>query len=189
MNRPRGFYWDSRSLLWAAAVLAGSAAFCLLVAWPRMARARELGVQVQSERADMAARYQSLEAIARSEKEATVLTARAANFSERIPSEPQLGGFLEELARLAQKRGLQSDTIQPGEPVRWAEVVALPITIKLHGSFAGVHGLLQDIEHMPRLTRFEQFKVITEEKHPGVVAAEMSLRVFYLPPENGAKTG
>ncbi len=188
MSDRSSFRWDWRSLLWAAMVLAGAAAFSLLVARPQMARARELATTVHNERADLAARYQSLDILAKSEKEAAALVARTADFDQRIPPEPLLGSFLEDLARVAQKRGLHSDTIQPGDQVRLAEVVALPLAVKLRGSFAGSHGLLQDIEQMPRLTRFDRLRVLTDPGHSGVTA-ELNLRVFFRPPESGAKTG
>jgi len=189
MTNPSAFRWDSRSLVWAAAVLAVSAGYALLIAKPRIARARELNRELQSERAELNARVQWLEVIARAEKEAAVLATRTANFEERIPAGPQLGGFLEELARLAKKHDLQSDTIQPGEAVRLAEVNALPIIIKVRGSFAGLHALFQDMERMPRLTRVEQLKAVSDPEHPGMVAAELNVKVFYRTTENEAKTG
>ena len=129
-------FWNLRSLVWAAAVLGLSAAFVLLVARPQVLRMRNLANTVQSERAGNSRAYQSLDVIAKAQKETAALVARVADFDQRIPREPMLGDFLEELARLAQKRDLQSDTLQPGEPIRSAEVVALPIAIKVHGSFA-----------------------------------------------------
>jgi Tfp pilus assembly protein PilO len=183
------FHWDSRCLAWAAGVLGASAAFWLLVAWPQMARARDLAETVSSERAELAARYQSLEVLGRAEKEADELAARAADFHRRIPSEPMLGSFLEDLARMAQKHGLQSGAVQPGEPAPSAEVVTLPIAIQVRGSFAGIHGLLQDIERRPRLTRIDQFKATTSEEYPGQVTAELKLRIYYLATQNGAQTG
>ncbi len=80
MSERPGFRWDARSLLWAAVVLGASAAFALLIARPQMRRARELAGTVRTERAQMSAKYQSLEAIARAQKDAAALSARAADF-------------------------------------------------------------------------------------------------------------
>jgi Tfp pilus assembly protein PilO len=189
MNISSPWCWNSRSLLWAVVILAISAAFCLLDARPQMAHARCLTEAVATERAECAARYQSLETLARTQKETAVLAARVADFDSRIPGRPMLGNFLEELARLAAKHNLQSDTVQPGETVRDADLIAQPLAIKVRGSFSDLHALLQDIEHMPRLTRFEQLKVASDPEHPGAVTAELNLRIFYLQPENEAGTG
>ncbi len=185
MNRRTGLSWDTRSLVWSAAILAGSAGFFVLVARPQAARARELRQTVENERASMAARYQSLQAISALEKQVADISARTADFEQRLPDQNRLGNFLEDLARVAQKHNLYSDAIQPGEAVRMADAYALPITVKVRGSFSGVHGLLRDIEQMPRLTRIDQFSSIADEEHPGQVTVEMILKVFYRTPEQG----
>lgn len=187
MNGRSGFQWDNRSLLWATAIVAASSAFAWFVAGPQMAKARSLAGDVQTEQIALASRSHSLELIAKARKDAAALAARVADFEQRIPAEPKVGDFLEELARLAQKRDLQADTVQPGEPITTADVVALPIAIQVHGSFSGIHGLLKDIEHMSRLTRFEQLKATTDAEHAGLVTAELNLRIFYLPPDRQPK--
>jgi Tfp pilus assembly protein PilO len=185
MNSEHGRRRNCSSLLWAGAILAGSAGFVFFVARPQMARVRTLTGTAQSERAVLASRYLSLETISKAQQETATLTAKVADFEKRIPAESNVGDFLEELARLAQKRGLQPDTVQPGEPIRGDDVVALPIAIKVHGSFSGIHGLLRDIEHMPRLTRFEKFNAVVDTEYSGDVAAELNLKIFFLPPGRG----
>ena len=182
MNGENACRVGTSGLLWSGAILAASAAFGFFVTWPQMVKVRALAARVQSEKAELASRYQSLEVIAQAQKSTAALTARVADFDQRIPAESKVGDFLEELARLVQNRDLRPETVQPGEPIRSPEVIALPIAIKVHGSFSGIHGLLQDIEHLPRLTRFDQFNVILDPEHPGDVTADMNLKIFFLPP-------
>lgn len=187
MNGEGGFRWSTASLMWSVAILAASGGFAYFVARPQMIKSRALAGTVESERAALASRCESLEVISRAQKETAALTARVADFDRRIPAESKVGEFLEELTRMAQNRDLRPETVQPGEAIRSTEVVALPIAIKVHGSFSGIHGLLQDIEHMPRLTRFDRFDVTTDAEHPGTVTAELNLKIFFLPP--GEATG
>lgn len=189
MNERTAPRWEPHSLIWAAAILAGSAAFFLIVARPQTARARELRQTVRKERAEMAARFQLLEVLARIEKDVAALTAQTADFDQRIPGTPMLGGVLEELARMAQKEGLRLDTMEPGEPVRTGEVSALPISIEARGPFSGAHALLREIERMPRLTRIDRFASVADEEHPGHVTVTLDLRIFCQASERGPWPG
>ncbi|HQE42215.1 MAG TPA: type 4a pilus biogenesis protein PilO [Phycisphaerae bacterium] len=189
MNERTAPRWEPHSLIWAAAILAGSAAFFLIVARPQTARARELRQTIQNQQVELAARFHSLKEIARIEKEVESLTAQTTHFERRIPREPMLGGFLEELARMAQQQALQSEAIQPGEPVRCGEVFALPIALKVRGPFAKVHALLRNIEQIPRLTRIDRFISVADEEHPGNVIVELDLKVFYQAIEQGGQSG
>lgn len=185
MNRLKPFTCDMRSAAWAFALLAATVAFTSWIVRPQVHRMRELASLTESERADLADRSASLEALARAEREVADLRVRTGDFADRIPDHPAMGGFLEDLARVVQKHRLQSEAVQPGDPLPAAETVALPIAVKVRGSFPAVFGLLQDLERMPRLTRVEHFAAKAEPDSPGTVSAEMTVRVFYraAPPE------
>ncbi|GMV98724.1 MAG: type 4a pilus biogenesis protein PilO [Phycisphaerae bacterium] len=180
--------WDRHSLIWAAGILAVSAGYLLLVERPRIQRMGRLNEEVAQRTGDLATRAQSLETLARTGREVASLAARVADFDDRIPSQPRVGPLLEDLARVAEKRRLASDAIQPGEPVRTSEVVALPIAMKVRGPFAAVHGFVSDVEAMHRLIRFERFSVSVDDEHPGLVKADLGMKVFY-EPGGGAKSG
>lgn len=189
MNRRKTRIRSLHSVWWTLAVGAAVTAYLLLAALPQAGRMKALSRGVSRQQAELAARAESLDALARANREVGALAERVADFNVRIPEQPLLGSFLEELARVAQDHKLQSDAIQPGEPVRSHEVVALPITLKVRGPFSAVHDLVRDIEQMPRLTRFEQFKVSADTERPGTVKADLSLKVFYGPLPQGAKAG
>lgn len=188
MSIHRRFRCEWRSLVWAGGILAASTGFFMLMTRPQMARARELSQTLQEQHAQLANRAQLAEALVQSEAEIAALAARLGDIDERIPAQPLLGGFLEDLARMVQKRELEADTIQPGQPMHLARVDALPIAIQVRGPFTNIHALLQDIENMPRLTRIDFFKVTTDDEHPGIVHAELKLRIFYRSPGE-ASTG
>lgn len=188
MSNANACNYTRTSMAWAVGIVASIAVFAWFVARPQMATARGLASDIEAERAALATRVGALQLIEQARNETAVLSARLTNFAQRIPNEPQVGDFIKELARLAQNRRLQADTVEPGEPVRTGDFVALPIAIKARGSFTGIHGLLADIEQLPRLTRFEQFKAVVDPEHPTLVTAEFNLKIFYLPPESEFKT-
>ena len=171
--------FDKTMVIWAAAVVVVTAGFLLLVTRPQVNRLRELADQNRTARAAQALGRHDLQAIEKLQREVDELTARATDFDAQIPRQKTLAPFLEDLARFAEARKLRLARIEPGEPVRSSEVVALPIALSVHGPFPVVYGLIQDIERMPRLTQIDRFETESDEENSGSVSAKVSLRIFF----------
>ncbi len=170
---------DKITIVWTVVVLAVTAGFLSLVTRPQLKRLSELGDQIQAKRTEQALGRQDVKAIEAMQQEADELMASATDFDGRIPKQESLGVFLEDLARLTEAHKLRPETIEPGKPVRSSKVVALPITFRIRGPFPAIHGLIQDIERMPRLTQVERFETETDPETPEIASAEVSLRIFF----------
>lgn len=171
--------FDKPSVVWVGVVAAAAAAFVFFVSRPRMQQLHELKKQIEIEHEEWAADSGAVQSVAEAQRRLQTLQQRTAAFDQHVPDQELLGSFLQELARAAESRELRPDAIEPGKPIRSAEVVALPIAFKVKGSFPAVFALVQDIERMSRLVRFDRLTAKAEPTRPGTVVAEMSVRIFF----------
>lgn len=170
---------DKQALIWTGAFAAITAGYLLGVARPQASRLRGLSRQIQSNRTAQQAGQAELDALASLQPELDRLAALAADFSLKVPHDEGLGALLEDLARFSERNHLHTERIEPGQPIRSEQVVALPIALGVRGSFPGIHGLIRDIERMPRLAQIGWLKTQTDEENPGIASAELTLRVYY----------
>lgn len=96
-----------------------------------------------------------------------------------IPRNADLGDFVRDLSRMADRCGVVPGEIRPGEPRAEERVKALPVTFRIQGTGKAVFDLIQNIERMTRLTRFEHLAARTSSKRDGDVEAEVRVSVFY----------
>jgi Tfp pilus assembly protein PilO len=170
---------DKRALFWPCAITAAAVVF-LVAAWRYQFRdLREVRREIEVTRQDLAAEQDAAQSIAALEREVKALAKKTSELDAMIPPDEELDTFLQELAKFAGEHKLESDEFKPGKQVRSQEVVALPVTFKVRGSFAAVHALLRDIEQMPRLARIDGFSARVGEEGRGVIEADVSLRVFF----------
>jgi Tfp pilus assembly protein PilO len=170
---------DRHTLLWVAGILGVTAGFLGVVTRSQWNRIAELEASLAQERSKALAVRTDTQIVPRLEQELAGLTEQTKDFEQRLPAGQELGEFLETLARSAQEHGLRADAIEPGASAQEHGVVGLPIVLRVSGAFPNLFALLQDLEGMPRLTRVEQFRTEAVEDRPGVVSAEMHLRIFY----------
>ena len=146
---------------------------------PQMGRIRTVMAQIDSEQWNHKVADDTSRRIKALEQEVARLQDRTAAFNDQIPVGENLGVFLQDLGRFAERRRLELGEVEPGDPLRSDKVTALPITFNVHGPFKRVFDLIQDIERMPRLTLVEQLETSTDDQAPGTVTARLRLRVYF----------
>jgi len=170
---------DKTTVIWTGAVLAVTAGFLTLVTRPQMRRLAEVERQIRADRSAVEEQQQRAQLAKELEGEVAQASAQVADLETRLPQQEMLGTFLEQLARFTEAHKLRPDEIQPGQPVRSAKAVALPIVFRVRGPFPAIYGLMQDIERLPRLTQIESFEAKTVPDDPGTAQAEVSLKIFF----------
>lgn len=170
--------WDGHSVIWTAGVLSASGAFLCLVTLPQIQRLTEATALLEASEVELSGGLSSDQIAPHLQRELDQLAAQAARFEQQIPAQEALGMFLEAVARSAEEHKLRADTIEPGQPLRSQQVASLPIRLKVRGAFPELHAFIRDVEQLPRLTQIERFKVTLDPEQPGVVAADVELRIF-----------
>lgn len=92
-------------------------------------------------------------------REAEYQVALAA-YETMLPSEAEVAGLLEEVARSALTEGVEIVNFAPLEPIDGEQLVELPYDVQVQGTYHDIGRFVASVANMPRLVR------------PGVVALE-----------------
>lgn len=170
-------------ILLVAAVMLGS--FVLLVLWPRQEELSVLGSEVKRQRELVSRKV-------RVSQEGVYVSARIAALRKiqdqllrRLPDEPRLADFLEDVAALVGREPGVTHEVERTEGQWPGPVSAVPVRLRLTGPFAGVHRCLAGIEGLERLSQVQRLLVNRTDESDNVTA-EANVFVFYLPPEPAA---
>ncbi|MGB2753952.1 MAG: type 4a pilus biogenesis protein PilO [Phycisphaerae bacterium] len=165
-------------ILLVAAVMSGS--FFLLVLWPKQKELSALALAVERERTLVKQKV-------RTSREGVYVTVRVASLRKaggallrRVPAEPELASFLEQMAECVAEEPLICHEVEriEAEPLKGAP--AIPIRLRLAGPFEAVYRCLGAIEGLERLTWFRRLEIRRADEEGGV-AAEVEILVYYLP--------
>jgi Tfp pilus assembly protein PilO len=170
-------------ILLVAAVMLGS--FVLLVLWPRQEELSVLGYEVKRQRERVSRNM-------RVSQEGVYVSARIAALRKiqdqllrRLPEEPRLADFLEDVAALVGQEPGVTYEVERTEAEWPGPVPAAPVRLRLTGPFAGVHRCLAGIEGLERLSQVQRL-LMNRMDESGNVTAEVDVFVFYLPSEPAA---
>lgn len=165
-------------ILLVAAVMIGS--FLLLVLWPQQRRLSALGTAVARERTLVKQKVQtSRKGIYVGARIAGLRKARGF-LEDRLPPEPRLAEFLEQVAECVAAEPLVSHEVQRADAESQDRVPAVPIRLRLVGPFEAVYRCLAGIEGLRRASRFRPLRLARAAGKEGVVA-EATIMVYYLP--------
>lgn len=168
-----------QDLIWTLGLAAVTGGALFGLTRPQYCKARDLRVELASERDSLRASKTNLQELPTLQEEVSRLRRRTDAFEQQVPTRDQIGEYLESIATSAQKRGLRPQAVEPGAPVQSKELFGQPIKLKVAGPFREVYGLIKDITHGPRLTQVQKFEAKVVPDRPGEVQAEVQLRVFY----------
>lgn len=165
-------------ILLVAAVMSGS--FFLLVLWPKQKELSALASAVERERALVKHKV-------RTSREGVYVTVRVASLRKaggallrRVPAEPELASFLEQMAECVAGEPLVRHEVEriDADPLKGAP--AIPVRLRLAGPFEAVYRCLGAIEGLERLTWFRRLEIRRADEEGGI-AAEVEILVYYLP--------
>jgi Tfp pilus assembly protein PilO len=103
---------------------------------------------------------------------------RYQDFDRKLPRTQELGAFLRQIDASLSENGLSSLSIEPGKPSREEYFNALPVIMKLRGSYLSLAGLLDSMERMERLSRVQRI-VITKDGKGDDLNIEMQINVYF----------
>lgn len=113
------------------------------------------------------------------EFEVEKLRLKLQRFDKKLPKDPQLGQFLESLARLREQYSLRNWNYQPGVPKRTELFSELPIQINFEGDFLNACTFLRQTEEMQRLTRVRSISIRSKDGKLGQVEVQMAMNIYF----------
>jgi len=165
-------------ILLVAAVMTGS--FLLLVLRPQQQQLSALSTAVTRERMLVKQKVQtSRKGIYVGARIAGLRKARGF-LEDRLPPEPRLAEFLEQVAGCVAAEPLVSHEVQRADAESQNRIPAVPIRLRLTGPFEAVYRCLASIEGLKRVSRFRQLRLARAAGKEDVVT-EATIMVYYLP--------
>jgi Tfp pilus assembly protein PilO len=108
------------------------------------------------------------------------MQTRLEQFDKRLPRQPELGPFINDITEVSHQVNLRKVTVEPGVPSRTELYTEWPIALKFEGDFASVFAFLRRAEEMKRLTHVKGLKVrSTDNGKTGQVQVELSMNIYF----------
>jgi len=173
-------------ILAAAAVVCGA---MLLVHWPlyRKMVAIKTARAVQSELIAKGSAQEST--MVNLEAELTRLQERTADFRQRIPSEPMLGWFLQQIADLMEACRLEDQVVVPGQEIAADVVHCVPVKMQCKGRLHQIFEFFEKLQTLQRLVRIERVRLQNDPHYTGKVSLEAEAVLYYQPEKRMASVG
>lgn len=170
---------ERKTQLWTVAIAASAVIFMATVAVRQFHEYQRIQGELDQIQLAMNARPDVERELARLEREITRLSDWVDGDGKKIPRTAGLGEFVQELTRRAESCGVTPSEIKPGVAHSVDQTKVLPVTFRVRGSGKAIFDLIQSIEAMTRMTRFEQIVAEPSRHQVGEVEAEVCVSVFF----------
>ena len=147
---------------------------------PNSQRLTDLHMNISNQRRDLnanKARVQILPEVIGAVEE---MRMRLEKFDKKLPKQPDLGPFINDITELSHQASLRRVEVNPGVPQRSDSYAEWPISLKFEGDFINAFSFLRRAEAMQRLTRVKNLKVrSTDTGKSGNVQVELSMNIYF----------
>jgi Tfp pilus assembly protein PilO len=108
------------------------------------------------------------------------MQTRLERFDKRLPRQPDLGPFMNDITLVSHEAALRKVQVEPGVPTRGELYTEWPIALKFEGDFTSVFAFLRRVEEMQRLTQVKGLKVRSSDSgKSGQVQVELSMNIYF----------
>ena len=107
------------------------------------------------------------------------LKVQVSNYQENIPTERDLGGFLQLIAKLMNEHDLKEQQVQPGEEIKADQLNCIPITMNCKGELNQVFSFFESLQGLERSVRIEHVKLTNEKDFSGIVNLQTKAIIYY----------
>lgn len=107
------------------------------------------------------------------------LQGTVSNYEVNVPTQRDLGGFLQQIANLMTDHNLSEQVVAPSKEIQADGLSCIPINIKCKGRLAQVFQFYKRLQRLDRLVRVEQVKLINDSDFSGEVNIETKAVIYY----------
>jgi type IV pilus assembly protein PilO len=108
-------------------------------------------------------------------------------FESKLPQEKEIDKILNEVSQMAEANALKTRTVKTLRSERGGGYSEQPIEIVLAGDFNGFYSFLLQLEKLSRITRVTNMELSKITDVEGVMAAKVTLSIFFEPETGGAR--
>ena len=102
-------------------------------------------------------------------------------FEASVPSDRNIGEFLQQIAGLMNKHNLKNQIVQPGEETKTEELNCIPIVMRCKGQLKQIFEFYKSLQAMDRLIRIEKVDLANDGDFGGEVGMETRAVIYYRP--------
>ena len=151
-----------------------------LVYRPDSQKLADLQTQIVSKRRDLLNNKTRVQILPDVITEVERMRTRLEKFDKKLPKQPDLGPFINDITELSHQASLRKVEVNPGVPQRGESYAEWPISLKFEGDFVSAFSFLRRAEEMQRLTRVKGLKVrSTDAAKSGTVQVELSMNIYF----------
>lgn len=168
-----------KQIVMSVAVVAMVAAFMFFQYMPLNKKARMLkaeNVILITENSSIGA---SLETLPQVSREVEMLKQQIGDFDAKIPLGRAHGEFMQNLASVMKKQGLEELVVQPGVEVQVGELVKIPVYIRCQGKLMHIFNFFKALEGLQRVIRIEEVSMTGSDKFDGNLVMQAKTNIFY----------
>lgn len=107
------------------------------------------------------------------------LQGTVSNYEVNVPTQRDLGGFLQQIANLMTDHSLSEQVVAPSKEIEADGLSCIPINIKCKGRLAQVFQFYKRLQRLDRLVRVEQVKLVNDSDFSGEVGMETKAVIYY----------
>jgi Tfp pilus assembly protein PilO len=148
---------------------------------PNSQRLQDLDAQIGTKQRDLSSNKLRVQILPEVLQTVAGMQDRLARFDKKLPKQPELGPFINDITELSHQSGLRTKwEVVPGVPQRADLYAEWPIAIRCEGDFTNVYSFLRRAEQMQRLTRVKGIKVRSADSgKTGKVQVELSMNIYF----------
>jgi Tfp pilus assembly protein PilO len=107
------------------------------------------------------------------------LQTAVGNYERQIPSQRELGEFLQRIANLMNEHNLQGQLIQPGKEIKAGELNCIPVNMQCKGRLSQIFEFYRRVQGLDRLVRIEHVKLVNDGDFGGEVIMQINAVIYY----------
>ena len=112
-------------------------------------------------------------------KQLQQLQTAAGNYERQIPSQRELGEFLQKIADLMNEHNLKGQMVQPGKEMKAGELNCIPVNMQCKGRLSQIFEFYRRVQGLDRLVRIERVKLVNDGDFGGEVIMQTNAVIYY----------
>jgi type IV pilus assembly protein PilO len=107
------------------------------------------------------------------------LQTAVGNYEQQIPTQRDLGEFLQKIANLMNEHNLQGQMVQPGDEIKAGQLNCIPVNMQCKGRLSQIFEFYKDVQRLDRLIRIEYVKLANDGGFSGEVSMQTKAIIYY----------
>ncbi|MBN1392921.1 MAG: type 4a pilus biogenesis protein PilO [Sedimentisphaerales bacterium] len=160
----------------AAAMICGFVLFRYLPLQSRMKSLKQAHIEQMLIISRASAANQQMPAV---REQLQQLQTAVEKYELQIPSQRELGEFLQKTANLMNEHNLNVQMIQPGREIQAGKLNCIPVNMQCKGKLPQIFEFYKCLQKLDRLVRIERVKLVNDSGFSGEATMQTEVVIYY----------